>query len=242
MPTDLEKHLAGRVAGLAPDARRAIYDEVRAGLQSEVRVAAPFMPVQTVVARRRELENAIIAVEREAARTDPPRPFVPVPPKLISPEPVLSEPEIPADVETTAPAIEPEREPEILAAEETGSSDPHEIDHQSAEAPTIEETTAEFVAGPGADAATDISLETSPAEPVLEEQRLADAHETPTAAGHIEENIEKLPRSKVLRPLLLYAGVLALAVCAVALAALIVGFGLDQAQERAVPAAHATLT
>jgi tetratricopeptide (TPR) repeat protein len=238
LPTELEKHLAGKIAGLAPDARRAIYDEVRAGLQSEVRVAAPFMPVQTVVARRRELENAIMAVEREAARTDPPRPPVPVRPK-----PVPTELAIPANSETTALAFEPEREPEIVAAQETGSSEPHEIDHQSAEAPTIEETTTEFVAGLGVDAATEISPERSPTETVVEEQRLADAHEALTAAEHVdehvEENIEKLPPAKVLRPLLLYSGVLALAVCAVALAALIVSFGLDQAQERAVPVAAA---
>jgi len=236
LPTELEKHLTRRIAGLAPDARRAVYDEVRAGLQSEVRVAAPFMPVQTVVARRRELENAIMAMERKAAVTDPPRPPVPV-----RPRPVPSEPAIPADGETTALAIEPAREPEIVAAQETRSSEPHEIDHQSTEATKLEETTAEFVAGPGADAATEISLESSLAESVVEEQRLADAHEAPIpiAAEHVDENIKKLPPAKVLRPLLLYSGVLALAVCAVALAALIVSFGLDQAQERAVPVAAA---
>jgi tetratricopeptide (TPR) repeat protein len=154
------------------------------------------------------------------------------------PRPVPSETAIQADSETSAPAIEPEREPEIVAEQEIGSSEPHEIDHQFAEAPKLEETTTEFVVAPGADAATEISPERSPAESVVEEQP-ADVDEAPLAAGYVEESIEKLPPATVLRPLLLYSGVLALVVCAVALAALIVGFGLDQAQERAVPAAAA---
>jgi tetratricopeptide (TPR) repeat protein len=73
MPGDLDKALAAAIAGLSergPDARRAIYDKMRTALQAEVRNSNPIMPINAVIARRRELEYAIANFERDAARRE----------------------------------------------------------------------------------------------------------------------------------------------------------------------------
>jgi hypothetical protein len=163
LPTELEKHLAGRIAGRAPAARRAIYDEVRAGLQSEVRAAAPFMPVQTVVARRRELENAIIAVEREAARADPARPIEPAPQ-----DPALLAAVMGAKAQASAPA----NAPETVAAESETDSATHALDG------THEEKFAEADHSPSGEFAVSVPDETVEPSPSL-----ADNAETEFASG-----------------------------------------------------------
>lgn len=105
------------MAGLkqsTPAARRAVYDELRTTLKEEVRAAAPFMPVQTVVAKRRELENAIIAVERLAAKSDPPPP---PPPKFVKqPSPPPEVMEITAE---TPQSVADEQPPETVSSAET---------------------------------------------------------------------------------------------------------------------------
>ena len=236
MPTELEKHLAGRIAGLAPDARRAVYDELRAGLQSEVRAAAPFMPVQTVVARRRELENAIIAVEKEAARSDPPRAFVPNPPKPAAPEPVPTEPVTSAAVETSTPANEPERELEMVAKQ--GESTPPAVaEYENRPTEARKEIKPGFVAAPAPESIAEIT-EPHRAETSAASEAPPEIAFEAVATEPFEEHGDPPPPMKDRRPVILYAGVLALALCAAALAAAIVGIGFEQATERAVaPAA-----
>jgi Tfp pilus assembly protein PilF len=220
LPSELEKHLAGRIAGRAPGARRAVYDEVRAGLQSEVRAAAPFMPVQTVVARRRELENAILAVEREAARSDPSRPVEPAPQ-----DPALLAAVIGAETQAPASEIASAQEPET-AAEEGDTVLP-------AQAPAVAQAT-EF-----ADTDHSPSGEISGGEPEKTGEPsppLAADSESDIASddGIDDEGIDLAPASSR-HPVILYLGVLAIVICAVALAAAIIGLDFDRAEESVSP-------
>jgi tetratricopeptide (TPR) repeat protein len=88
---NVQRNLAAKVAGLkhsSPETRRAVYEELRAALKEEIRAAAPFLPVQTAIAKRSELESAIIAIERLAVKSDP----APAPPsRPVSTPPVVTE-------------------------------------------------------------------------------------------------------------------------------------------------------
>lgn len=218
MPSELEKHLAGRIAGCAPVARRAIYDEVRAGLQSEVRAAAPFMPVQTVVARRRELENAILAVEREAARSDPSRPVEPAPQ-----DPALLAAVMGAKTQAPASAIESTPEPEIAAEE--GDTD---LPAQAPADAQATEFTHEDYSASGDFSGGEPKEAGEPPPP------LAADSESDFASDATDESIDLAPASSR-HPVILYLGVLAIVICAVALAAAIIGLDFDRAQESVTP-------
>jgi len=218
LPSELEKHLAGRIAGCAPVARRAIYDEVRAGLQSEVRAAAPFMPVQTVVARRRELENAILAVEREAARSDPSRPVEPAPQ-----DPALLAAVMGAKTQAPASAIESTPEPEIAAEE--GDTD---LPAQAPADAQATEFTHEDYSASGDFSGGEPKEAGEPPPP------LAADSESDFASDATDESIDLAPASSR-HPVILYLGVLAIVICAVALAAAIIGLDFDRAQESVTP-------
>ena len=222
MPSELEKHLAGRIAGRAPGARRAVYDEVRAGLQSEVRAAAPFMPVQTVVARRRELENAILAVEREAARSDPSRPVEPAPqdPALLAA--VMGAAQAPAS------AIVSAQEPEIAA--ERGDTD------IPAQAPADAQATefADMELSPSGEISGGEPEETGEPSAPLAADSESDFASDASDDGIDDEGIDLVPASSR-HPVILYLGVLAIVICAVALAVAIIGLDFDRVQESITP-------
>jgi tetratricopeptide (TPR) repeat protein len=269
--SDLEKHLADKVAGLAPDARRKIYDEVRAGLQSEIRAAAPFMPVQTVVARRRELENAIIAVERAAARSDPPRAFVPEPPKPVVAQPVPPLPDVQAP--TTPLSNDPVPENAIAAANaESVPPAVAEIENQIANAVETEAipSTASAVAPTETADQTTNAVEGGEIPPLASAAALADADEKATpepapttmppeqvadrpellaaisaeisaATEPIETSSEPPLPLNNRRPLVVYAVVLSLVVGAVAVIVALIGGGLDRTPQPAAPVVAAPL-
>lgn len=270
MPSDLEKHLADKVVGLAPDARRKIYDEVRAGLQSEIRAAAPFMPVQTIVARRRELESAISAVERTATRSDPPRAFAPEPPKPVVPQPVPPMP----DEQAPATALSNEPVPEnVIAAVNAESVSPAVVEIESETTKAVEAEAipppAAAAAPTGADDQTTNAVEaevipshasttapteadeeailepaptTTPPEQAADRPELlaAISAEISAAAEPLETSSEPLPL-KSRRPLVVYAVVLSLVVGAVAVIVAVIGGGLDRTPQPAAPVAAAPL-
>ena len=77
MAFDFHKTLSEKIAVLktsTPATRRAVYEAVRQNLLAHVRAAAPGIPVLTVIAHQRELETAILSIESEARRHDPPAP------------------------------------------------------------------------------------------------------------------------------------------------------------------------
>ncbi|HEX5777840.1 MAG TPA: tetratricopeptide repeat protein [Xanthobacteraceae bacterium] len=231
MLNELQQHLAEKTAGLDADARRAVYARAREALQNEVRASAPFMPVQTVVARRRELENAIMAVEREAAKADPPRGVTPPPaPKAETPLPVSVEP--PASISESEPAPDAkaeDAEPVALHVDDHVEQAPQHS-HREVVAP------AQAVPPPSEPAARDISIESyellaRTLDDMEKQDRRREAERHVRQHEFHEEEAAPPPSSR--RPLLLYAGVLALVLCALALTALLVGFGVDRMQDGA---------
>jgi Flp pilus assembly protein TadD len=113
---DFQSSLAEKIAALKPGqpaARRAVYDELRESLRQYVRESAPNIPVPTVIARQRELEAAILAIETEARRYDPPPPRVEEPPRRARPAP--SPPATKIDPAPAPVAPEPEFEPEKVS-------------------------------------------------------------------------------------------------------------------------------
>lgn len=276
MSNELQDDLAMRVRGLDPAARRSVYERAREALQNEVRAAAPFMPVQTVVTRRRELENAIMAVEREAAKADPPRPRRPVTPPVETP----AEPAAEA-AETAAAASAPES---TETADEMVPD--RDVQHEAQPQPAQEASAApaatpsglaeaQYFSGileaplrPRAPADSDPPPELPEPQPVNEPaatKERAAPPPPPKEQARIPESLlrdlsEDSPRREddtipdeqaeiVIetrgRPLILYVAVVALVLCAAALAALLVGFSLEappstaarEARPRPAPAA-----
>ena len=230
MPNELEQHLAEKTAGLGADARRAVYTRAREALQNEVRASAPFMPVQTVVTRRRELENAIMAVEREAAKADPPRPAPQVEVKpaegpALDPEPatIASPAETKIEPETDEPAaISGNAETRVEAASPVWSEEAAQeyarYARQMETSPSVEIRDVSLAS---------YELLAKALDDMAEQDRRREALQRNEFA-HEEEDLPP-PR----RPLLLYIGVIALVLCALALAILLVGFGGDQMQDGA---------
>lgn len=238
MPNELHERLAEKVAGLAPDARRAVYDQAREALQTEVRAAAPFMPVQTVVARRRELESAVSAVEREASRKDELSDFASRPAPVAPPAPAdAAKPEAVAapdpaaevqmqlalgvaaalqDSEALAEAMEKPLKPTAVYA-----STPAPMPLQQRKTQTLQELREKQLSGPQQSA--------SP-EPEAAESATAIADEIP-------EDIERfLKAEKRRRSLTIYFGVIALVLCALALAFVLIGGGMQATQQTSTQA------
>jgi Tfp pilus assembly protein PilF len=240
LPSDLEKQIADRIAGLAPDARRAVYAEMRAGLQSEIRAAAPYMPVQTVIARRRELEDAIMLAERAAARADPPRPFLPALPKFISPEAAA-----PTQTEEPAPEMEPESEPEPAPDPAALSSPPPTaaVEELEVEDARSEPAEPDQVEGVQPEAIWEVQSPTPPGLPIEPSSALPIEPSPPSdrfskidlGVDRGEEIFRPALSTEGRRTFLLYTGVVALVICAVALGAVIVGWRLDEMRVRELP-------
>ena len=229
MLNELQQHLAEKTAGLDADARRAVYTRAREALQNEVRASAPFMPVQTVVARRRELENAILAVERDAAKADPLRRATPPPaPKAETPLPVSAE--SPASISESEPAPDAkaeDAEPVTLHVDVHVEQAPQHPHHE-------EVAPAQAVPPPSEPAAQGISVESYEllARTLDDMEKQDRRREAERNSSHNESHEEEAPPPpSPRRPLLLYVGVLALILCATALAALLVGFGVDRMQD-----------
>ena len=258
MSNQLQEDLAARIAGLKPDARRAVYERARAALQAEVRASAPFMPVQTVVARRRELEKAILAVEREAERHDPPPPIAkpapaPTPSAPLAEQksarkpndaPERTKASVVAPAQTQEPRSSPEWIPEahgyepVMTDRTTGG--PNTLaqfadampprgagDPPSAAEPRADENKRgrqaprEHAVEGSADAGVQVSPLEHQDEDVVEE-------------GYEEAFVEppSRPRGAV------YAGIVALTLCAAALAVVLVGFTSDVRPHAPREAAH----
>lgn len=234
MLNELQQHLAEKTAGLDADGRRSVYERARTALQNEVRASAPFMPVQTVVARRRELENAIMAVERDAAKADPPRRMTPPPAPKAEALQVGAGPEQPPSTSENEPAP-------AAKADEAESVALHVDDHveQAPQHSRREEAAAVQTASPlPEEPAQNVSIASyellaKALEDMAEQDRRREAaqasRQQELAHEHEDEKMAPSPR----RPLLLYVGVLALVLCALALAALLVGFGVDRIQDGA---------
>jgi tetratricopeptide (TPR) repeat protein len=232
VPNELEQHLAETTAGLDPDARRVVYARAREALQNEVRASAPFMPVQTVVTRRRELENAIMNVEREAGKSDPPRPRTPP-----APPPETKPVEQPADVKMKTVAGEPVTD--SANAPDTGGDGPDGEETRAEPPPAWSEESAQEYARYARQMETHPSVEVRDVS-LASYELLAKALEDMSAKdqrqeiGHdpneFDQDIAPAPPR---RPLRLYAGVLALVLCAIALAVLLVGIGFDQKTDSA---------
>jgi tetratricopeptide (TPR) repeat protein len=189
------------------------------------------MPVQTVVARRRELENAIIAVEREAARSDTARP----------PAPSLHETALIAAVtgaikEAPAPVEEPAYEIEIAAKQGEEDSQAYTPAEEPVEVSGPVEAPDDLASAKEPDAASAMS------PPIANEPEMdanVGAHETGEHdRAEYDESVDYAP-PPARRPILLYAGVLTLVICAVAVAAAVIGIAVDEAQ---APAAAAKST
>lgn len=132
---DFQASLTEKIAALKPSTpvtRRTVYDEAREALRQYVRASAPNIPVPAAIARQRELEAAILAIETEARRHDPPLPPRPVEPPRSRPKPApvpppqeaKPEPEKapePAPVADAAP--EPPAEGQALPEEEPAPAD-----------------------------------------------------------------------------------------------------------------------
>jgi len=235
LANELEQHLIEKTAGLDADARRAVYARAREALQNEVRASAPFMPVQTVVTRRRELENAIMAVEREASKGEPVRRVTPPAPKA---ERVVAtlEQDAAQEVISTAPDENTDAaENNPALAEPTEKS---EEDILTSTPPLPREVARLLNPDAGGDTPPveirDISLASyellaKALEEISDEERRRQPAQPDHADNFEREELAFVRR----RPLVLYLGVLALVLCAAALAALLVGFGVDQMQDGA---------
>jgi tetratricopeptide (TPR) repeat protein len=227
LANELELHLTEKTAGLDADERRAVYTRAREALQNEVRSSAPFMPVKTVVTRRRELENAIMAVEREASKGEPIRRVKPPAPKI---EEKVQE-ESPQDLEAVA---------DTQAAE---PASPVAVDQETLKEPATAEWSAEAAQDYARYARQmephsssdirDVSLASydllaKALEDISDEekQRREGAPDHSSILDDAHEEIAVAHR----KPVILYLGVLALVLCAIALAVLLVGFGADRTQ------------
>jgi tetratricopeptide (TPR) repeat protein len=249
VPNELEQHLAEKTAGLDPDARRVVYARAREALQNEVRASAPFMPVQTVVTRRRELENAIMAVERVASKGEPVRP-VTLPPKA---EAVVATPEVAAETETDKEMAE---EVVVAANSEETVAEPASAEKPEedilTETPPLPREVVRLLNPNGGEGDAPVEIrDVSLASYELLAKALEDiSGEGKNKPESIAEHVHDFDADELVverrRPLILYLGVLALVLCAVALAVLLVGFGFEQVQESAPvraskPAAPAAL-
>lgn len=212
MASDLQTRLAEQIARLnpaTPPARRVVYDEARKVLSAEIRAGAPFVSVQDGIARRRELESAIIAIERGASRSDPP----PQPKREREPEaaPVSEaaavEPAVSGDAAAALPAHEPPR--------------PHDPAPDVESPPSLEEPLH----------IPDCSDTSQPLQAATEVAPLEYA--APVYAG--DGTPDEAPRRDVTRsrPLLLYMIAAALVVGIVVVAAAIAGLGFDQIRDAA---------
>ncbi len=233
MANELEEHLAKTTAGLDADARRTVYARAREALQNEVRASAPFMPVQTVVTRRRELENAIMAVEREASKGEPVRRVTPPPPNA---EPVAATSGPAQEVISAASDLNPDAAETPALAEPVTNSDE---DILTATPPLPREVARLLNPDAGGDTPPaeirDVSLASyALLAKALDEISDEERRRQPALPDHADDFDGEEPAiARRRRPLVLYLGMLALVLCAAALAALLVGFGVDQMQDGA---------
>jgi tetratricopeptide (TPR) repeat protein len=244
---ELQEQLAVKVAGRAPDARRAVYDQAREALQNEVRAAAPFMPVQTVVARRRELESAIAAVEREASRKDAPADVVAraaagnvtAAADAAKPEIVTTAAPASANVEAEVP-LKPDVQMEFALGVAAALQDAEAL----AEAMEKPLKPAAVYASTPAPVPLQQQRKTQTLQELREQQyssphraRAAEADAPEPAADisdEIPEDVERfLAAEKRRRSLTIYLGVIALVICAGALAFVLIGLGLQEPQKAA---------
>ncbi len=170
MAFDFHKTLSEKIAVLKPStpaSRRAVYEAVRQNLLAHVRAAAPGIPVLTVIAHQRELETAILSIESEARRHDPPAPPPEKKPRLKKSQPEAPREAAPATTETEQP-IEPKSAP----PEKTEPAPVVEPTPETAAAPAVEPT-AETAAAPAvpkeAPAATAEDKESEPQAPAVVE-------------------------------------------------------------------------
>ena len=215
-----------RLDSATPAGRRAVYDEARATLAADIRAGAPFVSVQEAVKRRRDLETAIIAVEREAARKDPraePKKFE----RKTEPEPVKEpEPAAPEPPVRDIDAIPSEQALEPVASESIqNSARPRESGDPALgsrlrgnERSVSAELESALVSVPEEEAASEIS-----SYAVVEQIELDD------------EMPEDVPQRSALRSLILYAAVAVLVIGFVVAAAVIAGLGLDEIRGAAAP-------
>ena len=211
MASDLQSRLTEQIARLdpaTPAARRAVYDEARQALSAEIRAGAPFVSVQDGIAKRRELESAVIAIERGASRNDPP------PEPKRGPKPERDRVKEPAAVEPVV--IGPERE----AAADLPADEPQQDRGPQSESPSALEAPMQL---PERRAEAPQSVPLLPAEEDAAVESVAPDH-----AGK-DTPVEAPPRSTAAaRPLVLYMIAAALLVGIVVIAAAIAGLGLDQ--------------
>jgi tetratricopeptide (TPR) repeat protein len=134
---DFHKSLTEKIARLSPSTpttRRAVYETARENLLAHVRAAAPSIPVAAVIAQQRALEEAILAIETEARRHDPPAPPPPPVPKRKPPEPqsaAKDESALPAPAVAEGPVeaaaheqATPEQVPDLTLVAELSAPDP----------------------------------------------------------------------------------------------------------------------
>lgn len=234
LANELEQHLTEKTAGLDADARRAVYSRAREALQNEVRASAPFMPVQTLVTRRRELENAILAVEREASKGEPVRRVTPPPPKAA---PVVATPEQDAAQEVISPAPDENTDAAENIPALAELAEKSEEDILTSTPPLPREVARLLNPDSGGNTPAveirDVSLASYELlAKALEEISDEEKRRQPAPPDHADDfEGEELVIVRRRRPLVLYLGVTALLLCATALAALLVGFGVDQMQD-----------
>jgi Tfp pilus assembly protein PilF len=202
---DFHKTLSEKIAVLKPSTpatRRAVYEAVRRNLLAHVRAAAPGIPVLTVIAHQRELETAILSIESEARRHDPPAPPPERKPRLkksqpepqpqaapvsaieqpseIKPAPlekVELAPVLPPPPETVAAPVAPEEAP-VAAGDEAPSAPVEDVeDKESKPSTPVTAEPTETIAEPGPEPAA-ITLSDAPITPV--EQPAIESVSAPT--------------------------------------------------------------
>jgi tetratricopeptide (TPR) repeat protein len=220
LASDLQSRLAEQIARLDPataSKRRTIYDEARATLNADIRAGAPFVSVQEAVRRRRDLETAIIAIERDAARTDPP------------PEPKKFERKAPPE-----PVSEPDPVPAVEATVEVKALEPTTDESLAPDEPSVEPL-------PVRSAHSRVSTNPEPGARLSGGERYAvalaaeKARRTAALPEVVAEQIDLgedmpayVPHRSVVRSLTLYAAVAVLVIGIVVAAAVIAGLGLDE--------------
>jgi tetratricopeptide (TPR) repeat protein len=220
LASDLQLRLAEQLARLdstSPERRRAIYDEARTALNAEIRAGAPFVAVQEAVRRRRELETAIIAMEREAARNDPP--------------PALKKFErevVPEPVKEAVPVVSADPATAETSAFELPSTAAHPRESESPESQSNSQAALDSrLRGNERDSDADPSEQVpipAPPEGVPDASSNAIIEQIDLDFGEPEH----VPRHSALRSFTLYAAVVVLVLGIVVAAAMIAGLGVDE--------------
>jgi len=216
LASELQSRLSEQIARLpepTPANRRMLYEEARTALNAEIRAGAPFVSVQEAVKRRRELETAIIAIEREAARKEPP------------PEPKTFErkPELADESEMVAPLPDPPEPP------------PEDLDAISSDQ-DLEPSASESMQNTALDSRLRDNERDMPVEPgsgfastpTAEAAREISTDAAVEQIGFDDNPSEYVPRRSAGHSLTLYAAVVLLAVGVVVAAVLIAGLSLDE--------------